>query len=262
VLIDFWTYSCINCLRTLPHLKAWYAAYHPEGFEIIGVHSPEFAFEHVASNVAGAIKRLGIPYPVVQDNEFGTWNAYSNEYWPAEYLIDAKGRIRHVGYGEGGYAETESAIELLVGAAGSKAKAVADATPTGPLTPESYLGFERLDTTRYAGSTIHPDKLASYNAPVGLPRDSFAYSGSWRVGSQRIIAGKGAGLVLHFHAKDVYLVLGGRGRVGVSVAGTSPTTVDVSSYRLYTLRSSNGVGDGLLNLTFTPGVQAYAFTFG
>ena len=213
VLIDFWTYSCINCLRTLPHLKAWYAAYHRDGFEIIGVHSPEFAFEHVAANVDSAIKRLGIPWPVVQDNEFGTWNAYQNQYWPAEYLIDANGKIRHVGYGEGHYGETEAAIASLVGAAGSSAKPVADTAPTQIVTPESYLGYERLDTSRYVGSSVSRNRLTAYTAPLSVPRDSFAYAGDWQVGSQRIVAGKSAGLVLHFHAKDVFLVLGGRGRV-------------------------------------------------
>jgi cytochrome c biogenesis protein CcdA/thiol-disulfide isomerase/thioredoxin len=262
VLIDFWTYSCINCLRTLPHLKAWYTAYHRAGFEIIGVHTPEFAFEHVASNVGAAIKRLGIPYPVVQDNKFGTWNAYSNQYWPAEYLIDVNGRIRHVNYGEGRYGETEAAIEKLVGVVGSSAKTIPNTAPTDFVTPESYLGFERLDQARYVGSAIQPDQVASYTAPLSVPRDSFAYTGTWRVGSQRIVAGKSAGLVLHFHAKDVYLVLGGHGRVNVRVAGKPAKSVDVSSYRLYTLRSSNGIDDAQLELSFTTGVQAYAFTFG
>ena len=128
VLIDFWTYSCINCLRTLPHLKAWYAAYHRDGFEIIGVHSPEFAFEHVAANVGAATRRLGITWPVVQDNAFGTWNAYQNQYWPADYLIDPNGRIRYVSYGEGEYGETEAAIESLVGA-GSRARPVPEHRP-------------------------------------------------------------------------------------------------------------------------------------
>jgi cytochrome c biogenesis protein CcdA/thiol-disulfide isomerase/thioredoxin len=262
VLIDFWTYSCINCLRTLPHLKAWYAAYHRDGFEIIGVHSPEFAFEHVAANVESAIKRLGIPWPVVQDNEFATWNAYQNQYWPAEYLIDAHGKIRHVSYGEGAYAETEAAIASLVGADRASAKPVADTAPTAVVTPESYLGYERLETTRYVGSAIRRNRPALYTAPLSIPRDSFAYTGSWQVGSQRIVAGKDAGLILHFHAKDVFLVLGGHGRVGVSIAGRPARNVDINTYRLYTLRSSNGIDDGLMQLSFTPGVQAYAFTFG
>jgi cytochrome c biogenesis protein CcdA/thiol-disulfide isomerase/thioredoxin len=262
VLIDFWTYSCINCLRTLPHLKAWYAAYHRDGFEIIGVHSPEFAFEHVASNVDAAVKRLGITWPVVQDNKFGTWNAYQNQYWPAEYLIDRNGMIRHVSFGEGSYGETQAAIASLVGAADSSAKPVPDTTPMQVLTPESYLGYERLDTTRYVGSTVRPNRLAPYTAPVSIPLNSFAYSGSWRVGSQRIVAGKGAALTLHFHAKDVYLVLGGHGRVGVDLTGKPATNVDVGSYRLYTLHSSDTTTSDTLHLRFTPGVQAYAFTFG
>src|SRR5581483_11471029 len=128
VLVDFWTYSCINCLRTLPHLKAWYAAYHKKGLVIIGVHTPEFAFEHVTSNVEAAVKRLGITYPVMQDNDYKTWDNYSNEYWPAEYLIDKSGHIRHEDFGEGEYGETESLIRRLLGDKGSRAKFVANMT--------------------------------------------------------------------------------------------------------------------------------------
>ncbi len=131
VLLDFWTYSCINCLRTLPHLESWYSTYHRYGLQIIGVHSPEFAFEHVASNVKAAIKRLGIKYPVVQDNNFATWNAYGNEYWPADYLIDQQGRIRAYSTGEGGYSEMEQNIAELLGVASVTAPAVPDLTPVG-----------------------------------------------------------------------------------------------------------------------------------
>ena len=141
VLIDFWTYSCINCLRTLPHLEAWDAAYRSKGLVIIGVHTPEFAFEHVASNVQAAVKRLGIHYPVVQDNNYGTWNAYSNQYWPAEYLIDRTGHVRHYHFGESSYGETENLIRQLLGVQGPKARALPDLTPTEASSPESYLGF-------------------------------------------------------------------------------------------------------------------------
>ena len=261
VLLDFWTYSCINCLRTLPHLKAWYAAYHRDGLVIVGVHSPEFAFEHVASNVAAAIKRLGIPYPVVQDNDFATWNAYSNEYWPAEYLIDKQGRIRHYDFGEGGYDTTEAAIRELLGVH-VVAKPVPNTTPTELTTPESYLGFERLDTSRYVGTALLHDRVKTYQPALSVPQNAFSYSGSWRVEAQRIIAVEKAKLTLHFHAKDVYVVLGGRGRVNVDVAGTPARTIAIDSYKLYTLKSSKQVDDALLRLSFTPGVQAYAFTFG
>jgi cytochrome c biogenesis protein CcdA/thiol-disulfide isomerase/thioredoxin len=261
VLLDFWTYSCVNCLRTLPHLKSWYAAYHKDGLVIIGVHTPEFAFEHVASNVGAAIKRLGIPYPVVQDNNYATWNAYQNEYWPAEYLIDRTGRIRGFDFGEGNYNTTEMNIQTLLGA-DMKAKTVPDMTPTEITTPESYLGYNRLDPTRYVGSKIVPDKLKTYTGPISLRADDYAYSGSWTVSSQRIVAGKNAGLSMHFRGEHVYLVLGGKGRVNVSVGGKPTKTVDVNAYKLYTLQSSRSPESAVLGLKFTPGVQAYAFTFG
>ena len=159
VLLDFWTYSCINCLRTLPHLESWYKAYHRYGLQIIGVHSPEFAFEHVASNVQAAIKRLGIAYPVVQDNNFATWNAYGNEYWPADYLIDQQGRIRAYSTGEGGYSEMEQNIAELLGVSNVTAPSVPDLTPVGDQTPESYLGYTRLDPTRYVGAQLRRESL-------------------------------------------------------------------------------------------------------
>jgi cytochrome c biogenesis protein CcdA/thiol-disulfide isomerase/thioredoxin len=259
VLIDFWTYSCINCLRTLPHLKAWYASYRKDGLVILGVHTPEFAFEHVSSNVAAAVKRLGITYPVVQDNRYRTWNAYSNEYWPAEYLIDRTGQVRHVHFGEGSYNESENAIRTLLGLSGSTSRG-SDSLPTGFITPESYLGSNRL--ARYAGSPIVRGRPASYTLPRTLPPNDIAYGGRWRVEGERIVAGPGARLQLHFRARDVYLVLGGRGRIDISIAGKPAAPVTVDAYRLYTLHSSKRISDALLDLRFTPGVQAYAFTFG
>jgi thiol-disulfide isomerase/thioredoxin len=260
VLIDFWTYSCINCLRTLPHLKAWDAAYRSDGLVILGVHTPEFAFEHVASNVGAAVKRLGIRYPVVQDNDYGTWSAYSNQYWPAEYMIDRKGRVRHVHFGEGSYDETESLIRKLLGARGTTARPVTDASPDGYLTPESYLGYERL--ARYEGSAPKRNRLARYELPTTLQADGLAYGGAWRVEAERIVSGEDARLRLRFRARDVYLVLGGKGSVEVLRDGRKTKTVGVDSYRLYTLLAGKHAGSGLLELRFTPGVQAYAFTFG
>ena len=260
VLVDFWTYSCINCLRTLPHLKAWYAAYRQDGFEIVGVHTPEFAFEHVPSNVRAAIGRLGISYPVVQDNRYRTWSAYGNQYWPAEYLVDRTGEVRHIQFGEGDYDQTESAIRTLLGVTGGTATHVADTTPHDLTTPESYLGYRRLE--RYAGSPIVRDRPAGYRLPKTLAQNELAYGGRWNVGAERIVAGRGATLHLHFHADKIYLVLGGRGRVQVSIRGVAQPAVEVDSYRLYTLRDGAAPADGLLALKFTPGVEAYAFTFG
>src|SRR5262245_7250961 len=158
VLIDFWTYSCINCLRTLPHVEAWDRLYRKAGLVIVGVHTPEFAFEHVPSNVEAAVKRLGVRYPVALDNDYGTWNAYGNQYWPAKYLIDRSGHLRYAHFGEGNYDITEENIRTLLGEkpAAPVSNRLHDLTPTGPITPESYLGFERID--RFTGSKIYPDK--------------------------------------------------------------------------------------------------------
>jgi cytochrome c biogenesis protein CcdA/thiol-disulfide isomerase/thioredoxin len=259
VLVDFWTYSCINCLRTLPHLESWYAAYHPRGFEIVGVHTPEFAFEHVESNVRAAAKRLGVRYPVALDNDYATWQAYANQYWPAEYLIDKAGRIRHVHFGEGSYGETEDTIRELLGEPGPRAAPVADTTPRDAMTPETYLGVARID--RYVGSSLHPNETAAYSLPADIPENGFAYGGSWNVGSQRAVAGRDARLRLHFVASKVFLVLGGRGSVQVRVGGKLRKTVPVTADRLYTLYAGRHAS-AVMELRFTPGVSAFAFTFG
>jgi cytochrome c biogenesis protein CcdA/thiol-disulfide isomerase/thioredoxin len=260
VLIDFWTYSCINCLRTLPHLKAWYAAYHDRGLVIVGVHTPEFAFEHVTSNVRAAVKRLGVTWPVVQDNRYQTWDNYSNQYWPAEYLVDRGGRVRHTHFGEGEYGKTETLIRTLLHARGSTARHVADATPSGLLTPESYLGYTRL--ARYVGSKLVPDAMAPYTFAKSLLQDELSYSGDWRVAGDRIVAGRRARLRLHFEASNVYIVLGGHGTVQALVNGKPTSTIKVDAQRLYTVRSSKRWTDGLLELRFSRGIQAYSFTFG
>jgi thiol-disulfide isomerase/thioredoxin len=264
VLVDFWTYSCVNCLRTLPHLKAWYATYHRKGLDIVGVHTPEFAFEHVPSNVRDAVRRLGVRYPVALDNGYATWNAYGNQYWPAEYLIDRNGDIRHAHFGEGQYGETEQLIRELLNEPGNRlpvASRLKDPTPTELMTPESYLGYMRLE--RYAGSHIRRDAAAQYRLPAKLGMNELAYGGRWRVESQRIVAGKGARLRLHFVASKVYLVLGGQGRLQVLVNGQPLRTIRVSGIsRLYQLLSLRRDSEGLLELRFTPGIAAYAFTFG
>jgi cytochrome c biogenesis protein CcdA/thiol-disulfide isomerase/thioredoxin len=259
VLIDFWTYSCINCLRTLPHLKAWYAAYHDKGLVIIGVHTPEFAFEHETSNVRAAVKRLGIAYPVVQDNRYKTWDNYANQYWPAEYLIDKQGHVRHTHFGEGEYDQTESLIRRLLNDNGRHARHVADATPSALLTPESYLGYARL--TNYVGTNPVPDTFSNYAFPSSLPANTLAYDGSWRVGAQAITAGNNARLRLQFEASNVYIVMGGHGTVRSFVDGKPTGTIRVDAEKLYTVRAGKPT-DGLLELRFSPGVRAYSFTFG
>jgi thiol-disulfide isomerase/thioredoxin len=261
VLIDFWTYSCINCLRTLPHLKSWYATYHKQGLVIVGVHTPEFAFEHVSSNVRAAVKRLGITYPVVQDNRFKTWDNYANQYWPAEYLIDKSGHVRHTHFGEGSYGETEALIRKLLGAKGPRARAMADATPTGLLTPETWLGYDR-GLANYVGTTVSPNVVANYKLPDTLQSNTIAYGGQWRVGSQAAVAGKDASLRLHFEAKNVYIVLGGHGTVQTFIDGRPTRTLRVNAQKLYTVRASNRTANAILELRFSRGIEGYSFTFG
>lgn len=261
VLVDFWTYSCINCLRTLPHLKAWYATYHNDGLVIVGVHTPEFAFEHVTSNVRSAVQRLGIRYPVVQDNSYKTWDNYANQYWPAEYLVDRTGHVRHTHFGEGEYGTTEGLIRRLLGAKGPGAQRIADTTPTEAMTPESYLGYTRIGS--YTGSHIVPNKAEQYHFAKSLSANAYSYDGTWTVGGERIVAGPNARLRLDFQAKDVYIVLGGHGTVQVAIDGKHTKTLHVDAERLYTVRASKRLAaNALLELSFTPGIQAYSFTFG
>jgi cytochrome c biogenesis protein CcdA/thiol-disulfide isomerase/thioredoxin len=260
VLIDFWTYSCINCLRTLPQLEAWDAHYRKDGLVIVGVHTPEFAFEHVTSNVAGAIKRLGVHYPVVQDNDFKVWNAYANQYWPAEYLIDRGGRVRHAHFGEGEYGQTEKLIRKLLGVDRGAMTNVHDQTPTGLMTPESYVGYGRAQ--RFVGDQVRVGTPSTYHFPSTLPLHDLAFGGLWTVLEERAVSGPGAGLRVHFQASKVYLVLGGHGSGQVLVNGRAQRTVRVDGDRLYTLVDSPHQLDALLELRFTPGISAYAFTFG
>ncbi|MDQ2969088.1 MAG: thioredoxin family protein, partial [Actinomycetota bacterium] len=264
VLVDFWTYSCINCLRTLPYLKAWDARYRSKGLVILGVHTPEFAFEHDLGNVRAAVKRLGVRYPVALDNSYGTWKAYANNYWPADYLVDQAGRVRHVHFGEGDYAQTERNIRLLLeaGKAGQLPQAGRDAdrTPRELRTPESYLGYLRIGN--YTGSPLRTDRSAAYRFPASLTQDSYAYAGTWKVEGERIVAGDNARLRLHFGARTVHLVLTGHGFVTVKLNGKLQRTVRIDGDRLYTLVTQKRASDGLLELSFTRGLAAYALTFG
>lgn len=264
VLIDFWTYSCINCLRTLPHVKAWYRAYRDRGFVVVGVHTPEFAFEHVARNVQSAVRRLGLDYPIALDNDYGTWNAYQNQYWPAKYLIDRRGHLRYYHFGEGEYDTTEARIRTLIGESAGPlpvAAELSDLTPKTVLTPETYLGYQRL--ARFAQRSVQPDQFGPYRFPNRPLRSSeLAYGGTWKVTPEEIVAGLGARVRLSFTARKVHLVLGGRGSVGVFLDGKLQRTVHVDGSRLYTLLQLRSLRSGLLELRFSPGVRGYAFTFG
>jgi cytochrome c biogenesis protein CcdA/thiol-disulfide isomerase/thioredoxin len=265
VLIDFWTYSCINCQRALPHVEGWYNDYKNDGLVVVGVSAPEFAFEHVVSNVESAAGSLGIGYPVAVDDNLATWDAYNNEYWPAEYLIDPTGIVRAYDFGEGGYSSMEDNIRMLLSANGvtnlPARTDVPDKTPTNDITPESYVGDERLQNA--VGTAVVPNKATVYHPPSTIPSNSLAFGGTWTVNNEEATAGNDATLGLQFTADDVYLVMSGEGTVGVSYNGKHLKTVPVSGIpKLYTLFSGNVLQTGTLTLTVSPGVEAYDFTFG
>jgi len=277
VLVDFWTYSCINCLRTLPYLTAWDKTYRKDGLTIVGVHSPEFPFEKEASNVEEAIKRNDIHYPVVQDNDLATWTAYANQYWPAEYFIDARGRVRFAHFGEGEYGEKEQIIRELLAEAGrpvSKHDSGAHGIEAsrGVTTPETYLGAARAE--RFTNPMLSPGTHTFAKPPAPGPNE-FAYSGRWRITLDSATA-KGGSLSLDFGARRVYLVLGSPGKprrvkvlldgkpIPASLAGSDvhDGAVTVDSQRLYNLVDMPRVGHHVLTLEPEAGVTGYAFTFG
>jgi len=267
VLVDFWTYSCINCLRTLPYLERWDETYRDNGLVILGIHTPEFAFERDPGNVRHAIAELGIEYPVALDPDYATWKAWANRYWPAEYFVDRTGHVRYVHFGEGEYAKKEAVIRKLLaetGLPGPVSGRVADRTPTGPQTPETYLGYSRL--ANIVGSPIKVDREATYELPGWVPRDAFGLGGRWTLAKERAIAGPAATLRLRYRGRHVYLVLGPGARAGtvrVALDGRTEPTIRVTHHGLYELASSPGPSSyHLLELRLSPGVAAYAFTFG
>jgi cytochrome c biogenesis protein CcdA/thiol-disulfide isomerase/thioredoxin len=278
VLVDFWTYTCINCIRTLPYLRAWDERYRRSGLTIVGVHTPEFAFERDAGNVERAIDQNRLRYPVAQDNDYATWNAWGNQYWPAKYLIDARGRVRFAHFGEGSYEETESAIRALLAEAGAArlgeaARARVETASRELATPETYLGFERAE--RF-DPPLRPG-VGRYLAPEELPPVHFALSGTWDVSGESATAVAEARIEARVTARKVFLVMGtadgpprdvqvlldGRpiapAEAGADVAGGR---VRVGEQRLYRLVSLPGVEDRRLTLRVPSGVSGYAFTFG
>jgi cytochrome c biogenesis protein CcdA/thiol-disulfide isomerase/thioredoxin len=268
VLVDFWTYTCINCIRTLPFLKGLYATYHPYGLEIVGVESPEFTFEQEASNVAQAIRSDGIQYPVVQDNQLGTWNAYQNEYWPAEYLIDAQGNVRHTQVGEGDYKQSEAAVRELLHEAGVRelppAMTASAIIPSGGVaTPETYLNPARArGFAQPLTAGVH-----SYPGVSRVALNEVALKGTWDVGSESVAAvSGGASIEMGYQAAKVYMVMTSTGnvprQVTVLLDGQRYSTVTVLSQRLYTLVSLPSDQQHALTVQVPPGVSAYSFTFG
>ena len=264
VLVDFWAYSCINCQRELPHVEAWYKDYAADGLEVVGVHTPEYAFEHVPSNVEAGVSRLGLTFPVALDNSYDTWNAYDNQSWPAAYLIDATGQIRYISIGEGDYSGEEQLIRQLLSAAHPaialpKATDVPDLTPDDPnQSPETYLGTERVQY--YSGSTSYAS--GQFTLPASLSAYSFALSGTWSIGQQSITAGKDAGITLAFQASDVYLDVGGTGTLTVSSGGTSKLIQVSGAPDIYTVATEQPAKAGTVTIRLSPGLAAYSFTFG
>lgn len=261
VLVDFWTYSCINCVRTLPYIEKWYADYNKEGLVVIGVHTPEFEFEKDPQNVAEAAMRLGVKYPIAQDNDYKTWNAFRNHYWPAHYLIDREGNLRMVHYGEGGYMATENGIRELLGLPALKEKEPTKAARS--ITPETYLGLERGNS--YAsGINLVPQATATYDYTGSLANDKVGLKGAWKAENERIVSGSDEStLDLNFEASQVYLVLSGSSKVPMEVALDGKPTQQIVVYgdRMYTIVSTR-YGRHQLSLKVPKGVSAYAFTFG
>lgn len=291
VLIDFWTYSCINCLRALPYVESWYERYRDKGLVVIGVHSPEFAFEKDINNVTRAVHDLRITYPVALDNEYAIWQAFNNQYWPAHYFIDAQGRIRAHHFGEGDYAESEQIIRELLTEAGSASltpgttavqglgvQAAADEPDLA--SPETYVGYQRAANFASPGGAVR-DRTATYRTPPQLALNQWALSGPWQVAGEKAVStGAPAAIVFRFHARDLHLVLGPADparpvRFRVTLDGKPPDADHgsdvqpdgmgtVREQRLYQLlRQSHPAGEHTFKIEFLdPGAQAYAFTFG
>jgi cytochrome c biogenesis protein CcdA/thiol-disulfide isomerase/thioredoxin len=279
VLVDFWTYTCINCIRTLPYLKAWDRRYRKAGLVIVGVHTPEFPFERDESNVRDAIDQNEIRYPVVQDNEYAVWKAYQNQYWPASYFVDAEGRVRYVHFGEGGYDEKESVIRTLLEEAGRRpgarrVRAHAQKASLGVTTPETYLGAARAE--HFANGQIRPG-TQEFEQPAELGPDQLGYGGRWRVDDEAATALADARLEVAFGARRVYLVLGSRGGapravhvlldgrpVPVRAAGRDVRAgrLEVDRHQLYELIDLPRAERHRLTLDLDPGITGYAFTFG
>jgi cytochrome c biogenesis protein CcdA/thiol-disulfide isomerase/thioredoxin len=265
ILIDFWTYSCINCIRTLPYLKNWYEKYHDQGFEIIGIHSPEFEFERDVNNVRNAVIKFGIHYPVALDNHFATWQQFHNSYWPAHYLINQSGEVVYEHFGEGQYDVTENNIRYLLGLTSPVESSNQEVGDLSLLSPETYLGYARAD--RFSSfETVNKNKLAFYTSPPVLALHAWSLNGPWLVYSDRVASGAaGSSIILHFRAGKVYAVMGAANPivVTVKVKGKETKHMKVSGHSLYTLIDLNNENEATLELIASAaGLEVYTFTFG
>lgn len=261
VLIDFWTYSCINCVRTLPYITKWDATYRDKGLVIIGVHAPEFEFEKDVNNIKAALAKHNIQYPVAVDNKLDTWTAFQNQYWPAHYLINQKGEVVYTHFGEGNYAQTENNIRHLLGL-DSINGAEEVKTFTRGQTPEIYLGYSRAE------NFASPEKTSPFTTPKFLPADNWALSGKWKIEAERIIAQeKNAKLQINFTAGKVFLVLGtNNGKpitISLTLNGKTYKTLTITQHTLYQLVDQGAAKNSLLEIVSAEsGLEAYAFTFG
>ena len=268
VLIDFWAYSCINCQRSLPHVVAWDETYRDAGLQVIGIHSPEYAFEKDPGNVAAGISDFGIEYPVALDNNLSTWTNYRNRYWPAHYLIDAEGTVRHISFGEGNYAATEAMIRELLEDADPEvelpaATDVEDETPdVGSTTRETFLGSSK--DVNYAGEGDYRAGPGDFRFPDEQPADSFALDGAWTVETQYVTPTDETGRIrLHYHAAEVRMVVAGSGEIVVSDEDGNEQRIAVDGTpRSYELVKRQDIAAGELTLQIPSGVQVYSFTFG
>ncbi len=263
VLVQFWTYSCINCVRTLPYVTKWYDTYKDKGFVVVGVHTPEFAFEKETANVETAIRRFGIKYPVAQDNQYRSWRAFGNQYWPAGYLIDRSGTIVATQFGEGGYQQLENTIARLVGEAMPAAQA-GDPDLAGIETPELYLGSEKNDGAIVASQDFAAGER-TYTLPGNLPQNRFALAGAWNlIGDRATSSAEGVEILVRFNAPKVNLVAGSPSpqTLSITVDGTPQPPVTVDGCRLYSLYGGTS-GEHVLRLKVPKaGLSAYTFTFG
>ena len=279
VLVDFWTYTCINCIRTLPFVTGWYEKYKDDGLVVVGVHTPEFEFEKKVENVEGAIRMYKINYPVALDNDYMTWNNYDNLYWPAKYLIDKNGHLRLTHFGEGDYEQIERAIQSLLAETGKpiaeEILALPDETPTQRTTPETYLGQTRMQ--RLSNKEVPKIGIANYLLDTNPDADSISFGGRWTLTSEYAQSEAGSTLVLKFRAKKVFLVITPVGKesqlivwldgkkAGVGTAGKDVVDGEVQfdEARLYELISLPESGEHLLRLDFGSAlIQIFAFTFG